>query len=123
MKLVEHEGLMERIRITILILVAIVALATIASAADGRLEDLRKAGAVGERYDGFAVVRATGADATVKTLVDDVNTKRRAIYEAQAKKEGAPMTEVGKVYAQQIAGKAAPGTWLLGEDGKWVQKK
>jgi uncharacterized protein YdbL (DUF1318 family) len=95
------------------------------SAADdaSRLEELRRAGAVGERYDGMAMVHATGADAAVKTLVDQVNAKRRAIYDAQAKAEGAPSQEVGKVYAQQIYGKAPAGTWFLGEDGKWVQKR
>ena len=87
-----------------------------------RLDELRRAGAVGERYDGMAVVHAAGADATVKSFVDQLNTKRRAIYDAQAKAKGAPVAEVGKVYAQEISSKAPAGTWFLGEDGKWAQK-
>jgi uncharacterized protein len=87
------------------------------------LDDLRASGAVGERYDGYAVVRAQGADTTIRSLVDSVNAKRRGIYEERAKKQGAPPQEVGKVYALEIAAKAPPGTWFLGEDGKWVQKK
>jgi hypothetical protein len=31
--------------------------------------------------------------------------------------------EVGKVYALEISTKAPAGTWFLGEDGNWVQKK
>jgi uncharacterized protein YdbL (DUF1318 family) len=105
------------------LLVCLLALASPGAADDStRLDELRRAGAVGERYDGLAVVRATGADAAVKSFVDDLNTKRRAIYDAQAKAKGAPAAEVGKVYAQQIAAKAPPGTWFLGEDGKWVQR-
>ena len=85
------------------------------------LDALRKSGAVGERFDGLAVVR--GNDAAAKALVKEVNAKRSAIYADRAKAEGAPAAEVGKVYAQEIAGKAPTGTWLLGEDGKWRQKK
>jgi len=113
---------MKPIRIVFALLAVLLALRAPARA-DDRLDELRKAGAIGERYDGLAVVHATGADSTVKALVDEVNTKRRKIYEEQAKKEGAPVTEVGKVYAAQIAAKAPSGSWFLGEDGKWVQKK
>ena len=35
----------------------------------------------------------------------------------------ADVKEVGKVYALEISTKAPAGTWFLGEDGKWVQKK
>ncbi len=68
-------------------------------------------------------VRRDSADAAARALVDSVNSKRREIYAAQAKKQAAPQEEVGKIYALEIAAKAPPGTWFLGEDGKWVQKK
>jgi len=113
---------MKPARILIALLVALLAAAGFARA-DDRLDELRNSGAIGERFDGFAVVHATGADATVKSLVDVDDAKRKQIYEAQAKKEGAPVVEVGKVYAGQIASKAPKGTWFLGEDGKWEQKK
>jgi hypothetical protein len=87
------------------------------------LDDLRKSGVVAERYDGVLVIRKESGDAALRALVDSVNAKRREIYEAQAKKQGVPKEEVGKVYALEIAAKAPPGTWFLGEDGKWVQKK
>ena len=93
-------------------------LATIAGAAD--LDALRKSGAVGERFDGLAVVRQ--GDAAAKTLVAEVNAKRGKIYAERAKEKGAPAVEVGKVYAKEIAEKAPTGTWFLGEDGKWLQK-
>ena len=93
-------------------------LATIAGAAD--LEALRKSGAVGERFDGLAVVRQ--GDGAAKTLVAEVNAKRGKIYAERAKEKGAPAAEVGKVYAKEIAEKAPAGTWFLGEDGKWLQK-
>lgn len=94
---------------------------TAAVAADA-LDELRKSGAVGERYDGLLVLRSQN-DAAARAVVDQINAKRSAIYEAQAKKQGAAVKEVGKVYALEIVAKAIPGTWFLGEDGKWVQKK
>ena len=107
------------------VLCAILAFSIWSPSADAApsLDDLRASGAVGERYDGYAVVRAQGADATIRSLVDSVNAKRRGIYEERAKKQGVSPVEVGKVYALEIAAKAPPGTWFLGEDGKWVQKK
>ena len=93
-------------------------LATLAGAAD--LDALRKSGAVGERFDGLAVVR--DGDGTAKKVVDAVNAKRSQIYADRAKEKGVPAVEVGKVYAKEIAEKAAAGTWFLGADGKWLQK-
>ena len=90
--------------------------------ADDRLDQLRRSGAVGERYDGLLVVRSQG-DAAARAVADQVNAQRSAIYEAQAKRENADVRDVGKIYALEIAGKAPAGTWFLGEDGKWVQKK
>lgn len=90
--------------------------------AEESLDQLRKSGVVGERYDGLLVVRSQ-SDAAAHAVVDQVNAKRGTIYEARAKKDGADVKEVGKVYALEIAAKAPAGTWFLGEDGKWVQKK
>ncbi|WP_282606885.1 YdbL family protein [Pelagibius sp. Alg239-R121] len=82
------------------------------------LDDLRKQGTVGERFDGLAVARDGGA----KKVVKDVNAKRSKIYQREAKKTGADVTSVGKIYAKQIMKKAPSGTWFLNEKGKWVQK-
>ena len=92
---------------------------TVAGAAD--LDELRKKGVVGERFDGIAVVR--GDDSAAKALVEAVNVKRSSIYAERAKAQNVPAVEVGKVYAKEIVEKAPAGTWFLGEDGKWLQKK
>lgn len=82
------------------------------------LDELRKQGAIGERFDGLAVAR----DASAKKVVKDVNAKRSAIYKRESKKTGADVTAVGKIYAKQIMKKAPSGTWFLNEKEKWVQK-
>ncbi|MDH3231818.1 MAG: YdbL family protein [Alphaproteobacteria bacterium] len=91
-------------------------------AAAASLDELRSAGVVGERYDGLAVVRDTGASAQIRAQVDEVNAQRRQIYAKRASEQGVPADQVGRVYAQEIVRNAPRGTWFLGEDGNWTKK-
>lgn len=87
------------------------------------LDAPRAAGIVGERYDGLAVIRdESRADSNLRTLVRDINDKRRALYEQEAQKQDAPLSAVAKIYAKTIYDKAPAGWWFLGQDGTWAQK-
>ncbi|MEN3951757.1 YdbL family protein [Iodidimonas sp. SYSU 1G8] len=86
------------------------------------LDAPRAAGVIGERYDGFAVVRDAKGGADMRALVESTNEQRRALYAEKAKEQGAPVEEVGKVYAKEILAKAPAGTWFQGPDGGWSQK-
>lgn len=86
------------------------------------LDAPRAAGIVGERYDGYAVVRGA-APPDVVALVNSVNAERRAIYAQRAAAQRAPIEEVGKVYAAEIMKSAPKGTWFLSESGQWTQKQ
>jgi hypothetical protein len=94
------------------------ALLRTAPARAASLDDLRRSGAAGERYDGFAVARQPSA----QTTVAQVNAERRRIYAERAKQQGVPAVQVGRVYARQIFANAPAGTYFLGEDGRWVRK-
>jgi uncharacterized protein YdbL (DUF1318 family) len=85
------------------------------------LDAPRAQGIVGERYDGYAVVRGA-APPDVVALVNSVNAERRAIYTQRAAAQGVPIEEVGKVYAAEIMKAAPRGTWFLAESGQWTQK-
>ena len=105
------------------LLVGLLVLAVSVEAADApKLDDLRKDGIVGERFDGVAVVRSESAADEVRKAVDAINAKRSEIYAARAKAQGVAAVEVGKVYALEIMQKSPPGTWFLDAGGKWVQK-
>lgn len=93
-----------------------------AAAEERPLDAPRAAGLIGERYDGYAVVRDTTASAEIKSLVEKTNAERRRIYEQQASATGAPVTEVGKVYATEILQKVPAGTWFQGPDGSWTRR-
>jgi len=87
-----------------------------ASAQD--LDTLRRQGAVGERYDGMAVARDSGAAG----FVENVNRQREKVYSERAKAQGVETSVVGQIFAREIMAKAPAGTWFLGQDSKWVQK-
>ena len=84
------------------------------------LNELRASGAVGDRYDGYAVVRESAPGAT--RIVVRVNTKRSRIYNKRAKQQGISAAQVGEIYARQIHDKAPAGTWFLSKDGSWSRK-
>lgn len=86
------------------------------------LNELRSSGVVGERYDGLAVLHDKGASSKVRAMVADVNAQRQQIYARRAAEQGVPADQVGRVYANKILQKAPPGTWFLGENGRWTKK-
>jgi uncharacterized protein YdbL (DUF1318 family) len=91
--------------------------------AQGRpLDAPRSAGTVGERYDGYAVVRDAANAAALAPLVDSVNADRRQVYAQRAAADGVPVEQVGRIYAGEILKSAPPGTWFLQESGQWVRK-
>jgi uncharacterized protein YdbL (DUF1318 family) len=94
-----------------------------ASLAQSRvLDGPRSAGTVGERYDGYAVVRAKDGAAALAPLVDQVNADRRQVYAQRAATDHATIDQVGRIYATEIFKSAPAGTWFLQENGQWVQK-
>lgn len=97
-------------------------LATGALAQNRVLDAPRAAGTVGERYDGYAVVRDQSQVASLGPLVDQVNRERRQVYSQRAQAERAPIDQIGRVYAAEIFRSAPAGTWFQQESGQWVRK-
>ena len=93
-----------------------------AEAAKRPLDPPRAQGIVGERYDGFAVLRKKASSA-IKKLVKRTNDKRRAVYRKRAKATKTSVKAVGQIYAKEIMKSAPRGTWFLRQSGKWSRKK
>jgi len=105
-----------------LVLVASLLLLVLAPAANAQtLDELRASGAVGERYDGYVVVRDSKA-AGANSVAKEVNAKRKSLYEERAAAQGVTPEDVGRVYAGQIMKQAPGGTWFLDANGNWQQK-
>ena len=93
-----------------------------------KIENLKKAGSVGENKAGYLeAMKKDKDDKEVKLSDDDTklieaeNKDRKAVYAAIAKKEGSTVDKVGELRAKQIRSKAAEGEFIQGEDGKWVK--
>jgi len=85
------------------------------------LDAARASGMVGEKFDGYAVVRGNASPA-VRQLVASVNNQRAKIYAQRAREKKIPLDQVGKLYASQITAKAPKGTWFLSQSGGWTRK-
>jgi uncharacterized protein YdbL (DUF1318 family) len=106
-----------------LALVMLLAAASGGAFAQSRTLDApRSAGTVGERYDGYAVVRDATQAATLAPLVEQVNAERRQLYAQRAASDHAPIDQIGRIYAAEILKSAPAGTWFLQESGQWVRK-
>lgn len=81
------------------------------------LESLRASGAIGESYNGYVVAREPGA----QEEAEEINAKRRAIYQQKATAQGIDIDQVAKVYAAEIMRTVPPGTWIQ-TNGQWKKK-
>jgi uncharacterized protein YdbL (DUF1318 family) len=96
---------------------------TAAALAQSQILDApRRAGTIGERFDGYAVVRAPSEAVTLAPLVGSVNAERRKVYSARAHAENVPVEQIGRIYAAEIFRNAPAGTWFLRDDGQWIRK-
>ena len=94
----------------------------IAPAQAGALEDAKAAGLVGERIDGYLGVVDSGAPASIKSLVDQINAERQAKYAEIASKQAAPVEAVAQIAGKKLIERAPKGEYVMGANGKWQQK-
>ena len=86
------------------------------------LDHYRASGEIAERYDGYVEARGGQASKEVRKVVEDINRKRRQIYESRAREQDVPSEAVAKVYAKQIFQDAPTGTYFRTPDGDYVRK-
>ncbi len=87
------------------------------------LDDARATGQVGERADGYVALVNSGVSADIKTLVDDVNAKRRAAYQKIAAEKSVPAEQIGAITAEKIIREILkPGMYYMDAGGSWKQK-
>jgi uncharacterized protein YdbL (DUF1318 family) len=94
--------------------------APVAHAADPQIEAAISAGEVGERIDGYLGVVGS-ADPAVVRKVQEINNKRRALYEQLSKQTGTTVAQVARVTGEKQIAKAGPGQYYMDETGSWKQ--
>jgi uncharacterized protein len=92
-----------------------------ASAADPQLEAAMSAGEVGERIDGYlGVVRSS--DPAIVRKVQDINNKRRALYEQLSDQTDTTVAQVARVTGEKQIAKTPSGQYYMDETGAWKMK-
>ena len=101
---------------------ALVAAVTLAAATAWALDltTAKSNGFVGEQANGYLGI-VQGASGDVQALVEDVNAKRRARYQALAEQHGIPLEVVEGRAGQKAIQKTQPGNYVM-ESGAWRKK-
>ncbi len=111
---------------TLIAIVAVAGLASLfagsASAGDPQIEAAQKQGVVGERIDGFLGIVDGSVDPALLRRVNEINNKRRALYDQLAKDTGTTVEQVARVTGEKQISKASKGEYVMGEDGTWTKK-
>ena len=83
------------------------------------LDDAKMQGLVGEKPDGYLGV-VVDSPAT-RSLVADINTKRKARYQALANKNGITLQQVEALAGEKAISKTSTGH-MIWKNGRWVKK-
>ncbi len=92
------------------------------SASALELKDAKRNGLVGETLTGYLAAVKSNPSADIKALIDDINSKRKARYEAIAKDIGKPISTVEQLAGQKAINKTLPGNYIQSVDGSWKTK-
>jgi len=84
------------------------------------LQTARSQGLVGEKTDGY--IAAIGSSGEAKSLVAEVNAKRRAEYTRISKENGQTVDVVAKLAAAQVIEGLPKGAMYQDESGSWKQR-
>jgi uncharacterized protein len=86
------------------------------------LDELRKAGKVGETNQGYLEARVELNEAE-KKLIGMENEDRKFIYRILAERAGTTLEIIEQARAEQIRNRSKAGVWLQSPTGQWYQKR
>jgi len=79
-------------------------------------------GLVGEATSGYLASVRSPTSAEVKTLIAEVNKKRKAQFQSTAQKTSATVAQVANRFYELAVQKTAAGHYYQDAGGKWVKK-
>jgi uncharacterized protein YdbL (DUF1318 family) len=86
------------------------------------LHTAKDQGLVGEANTGFLAAVGNAPSAEVKTLVTEVNRKRKAEFERAAGKTGATLEQVRFRFYELAVERTKPGHYYQDKQGNWKRK-
>lgn len=84
------------------------------------LDEAKTQGLVGEQLDGYLGLVVQNSEAL--EVIEDVNAKRKQLYQKLAEKNGVNLEVVAKLAAEKAAAKTQTGHYIQNMDGEWVKK-
>jgi len=104
-----------------LFLLAALAVGAAPATAQPALASARSAGQVGERFDGYLGIARPAGD-LVRSQVNAVNIKRRALYSQLASRRGVAPGDVGVTAGCELLARVAVGEPYMLSDGQWRRR-
>lgn len=93
-----------------------------ASAVDAQISAAISQGVVGERADGYLGLVTGSAEPSLQRKVNEVNAKRRALYEQLSRETGTTVEQVGLVTGEKQIAATPKGAYYMDIRGQWVRK-
>ena len=112
---------MTSLRLAIVIAAAALPSAAALAQPSGDLAASRKAGIVGERYDGYMGFAATPPD-TVHRQVGAINIRRRSLYTGLAARRRVTVQVAGIAVGCEMLARVAVGEVYMLSDGVWRRR-
>ena len=79
----------------------------------------RRAGLIGERYDGYLGIVAANVTSELRRQVSAINIRRRSLYSGLATRKGVTPEEVGITAACSLFRRIGVGEYYLPGQGGW----
>lgn len=86
------------------------------------LDEAKDRGLVGERSNGYLGIVVDNPGSDVRSLVADINRKRKEAYQDSAKSAGVELQVIEARIGQRLQNKAEPGHYIETGDGRWRRK-
>lgn len=86
------------------------------------LDEAKSGGLVGERATGYLGIVTAAPNAEVKAMVNDINSKRRALYQQKAAKAGVSVDVMEQRTGQRLQDTTPAGEYIQDANGQWLRK-
>ncbi len=88
----------------------------------GALSQPKADGLIGEQANGYLGLVDQNAPASVKSLIANINAKRKAGYEKIAQQQGTSLSDVEKVGGNKAIARTVSGNYIREAGGGWRKK-
>ena len=82
----------------------------------------KRAGWIGERFDGYLALVRPDAPSDISDIVQKANEDRLLEFNTIASRHKAPLKTVELVAGKKFIAESAPGEFVQNDDGVWVRK-